>query len=304
MKIVRCQNGHFYDSDLYCGCPHCGKKETEAQNKVREDYREYRKAEKAAEKKKKKIFALPQKKDKKEKNAQEASCAEYSCEPTTALSASELAYLFPDGKDDEKKSPEGHKSEPLPAEKAEKPSVPSSPADESAAGETKTPEHDVPKDIKETEDKRKAFECPETVGWFSTKSGEREPCVGWLCGVSGPYRGRSFELKAGGNFIGRAPDNDIVLAEDNRVSRHKHARVAFEPRTGEFYIEVGESSGLAYRNGENILHHAALSVNDVIEIGGGSYIFVPLCSSDFSWDHYPQADSICRGTPTGGGDSL
>ncbi|MDR3304686.1 MAG: FHA domain-containing protein [Clostridiales Family XIII bacterium] len=24
MNLVRCENGHFYDSDLYAACPHCG----------------------------------------------------------------------------------------------------------------------------------------------------------------------------------------------------------------------------------------------------------------------------------------
>ena len=61
-----------------------------------------------------------------------------------------------------------------------------------------------------------------TVGYYAQVIGV-EPVVGWLVCIKGAYRGESFKLKSGRNFIGRAANMDIVLGADQSVSRLRHA---------------------------------------------------------------------------------
>ncbi len=322
MKPIRCKNGHYYDADLYKGCPHCdGAKdmiinvEAPSAGKGRGSVRSTDDVN--AEKKERRnspflSFLKVREKNEINKKTSEVSAdfEPYECEPTVALSEYELKSLLERDRDSR---PSERVPEPADLSDAFRPIKIDDGSDETEFCEGKnvftgnagriTERHSVEsftaiRDNASEADKScgsSAFICPETVGIFNAGEGENEPCVGWLTAVSGAYRGRSFELKPGGNFIGRSPENDIVLKEDNRVSRFRHVRVTYEPRCREFYIEAGESGGLAYLNGKNILHHAVLSAGDLIEIGGGCYIFVPLCSKNFSWSDYPPAGPICPG---------
>ena len=69
-----------------------------------------------------------------------------------------------------------------------------------------------------------------TVGYYAQVLGV-EPVVGWLVCIRGAYRGESFRLKSGRNFIGRAANMDIVLGADQSVSRLRHAAVVYDPRS-------------------------------------------------------------------------
>ena len=40
-----------------------------------------------------------------------------------------------------------------------------------------------------------------------------KPPVGWLVGTSGPAKGKTYVIREGKNFVGSAPDMDIVLVE-------------------------------------------------------------------------------------------
>src|SRR5260221_1427992 len=56
-----------------------------------------------------------------------------------------------------------------------------------------------------------------------------DPVVGWLVCLEGPDRGRDYRLHSEKNFIGRAPNMDVVLGGDDTVSREKHGVVIFDP---------------------------------------------------------------------------
>ena len=117
-----------------------------------------------------------------------------------------------------------------------------------------------------------------------------QPVTGWLVGLNGPVRGKVFELKAGRNFIGRAPDSEIVLAEDNAVSYSRHASVIYEPNTRKFIAQAGESNGLIYLNGEMVLNSAQLTVYDRITVGSTRLLFFPLCSESFDWEDLEKSE--------------
>ena len=130
-----------------------------------------------------------------------------------------------------------------------------------------------------------------TVGYYSDVSSGAEPVVGWLVCVEGIDFGRSFDLKAGKNFIGRNPIvNDIVLQGDNSVSREKHAIVVYDPKSSAFIVQPGMSSELFYVNEKVILQATVIKMRDIISVGNTKLMFMPFCGPDFSWDDYKDKD--------------
>ena len=122
-----------------------------------------------------------------------------------------------------------------------------------------------------------------TVSIYGSRM-KSEPTVGWLIGLSAPYLGECFELRAGKNFIGSGPDMDIVLAADNKVSRYRHAVVLYEPKARIFLAQAGDSRELFYINDEAVLNNQPLEAYDKLTVGETKLMFFPLCSSEFSWD--------------------
>lgn len=110
-----------------------------------------------------------------------------------------------------------------------------------------------------------------------------EPVVGWLVAMAGPERGRDFRLRAERNFIGRAVENDVVIAGDPRVSRLRHAIVTFEPRKRVFYLSPGDASGLVYLNDELLDKTTPIGPTDVIEVGDTTLKLVPFVTAEFNW---------------------
>lgn len=123
-----------------------------------------------------------------------------------------------------------------------------------------------------------------TIGYYSIDTGV-EPVVGWLVCIEGIDFGKSFNLKAGKNFIGRnSQTNDIVLQGDNSVSREKHAIVVYDPKSSAFLVQPGMSSELFYLNDKVILQASIIKVRDIISVGNTKLMFIPFCGPDFSWE--------------------
>ena len=122
-----------------------------------------------------------------------------------------------------------------------------------------------------------------TVGYYSRVIGV-EPVVGWLVCIEGEYKGESFKLKSGRNFIGRAANMDVVLSADHSVSRFKHASVIYEPRSRQFIVATGESRELCYLNDEVVLSNKRMEAYDVLNLGNTSLMLIPCCSARFTWE--------------------
>ncbi len=127
-----------------------------------------------------------------------------------------------------------------------------------------------------------------TVAYY--QFADAEPVVGWLIGLSGFYFGESFNLKAGHNFIGRSLSMDVALVEEKSVSREYHANIIFDPKSRRFFIQPGRGNGLTYLNDELLLSPAELHIYNKIQLGDHSYIFMPFCGKNFSWDDYVNED--------------
>lgn len=121
-----------------------------------------------------------------------------------------------------------------------------------------------------------------TVSFYSQKIGI-DPVVGWLICIEGAEKGRSFELHAGRNFVGRGKDMDVVLS-DSSVSRNKHAIIIYEAKNKMFIAQAGESRELFYVNDEVVLSNTKLEAYDTLLIGDTKLAFIPFCGDKFSWE--------------------
>lgn len=121
-----------------------------------------------------------------------------------------------------------------------------------------------------------------TVGEFKRKLGY-EPVVGWLVCVEGPEVGKDYRLYGRINTIGRAEDNDVVLAQEHTVSQKNHVRLAYDARHNNYQLIPGDGSNVTYLNDEPLYVPQKLNAYDVLEMGETKLIFVPLCNDRFCW---------------------
>lgn len=82
--------------------------------------------------------------------------------------------------------------------------------------------------------------------------------------TSGPLAGQVIPVVEGGMEIGRSPDNDLVILDDDGVSRF-HARLLFD--NGSLWLRDGGSRNGVFVNDQRVQDHRALKVGDVIRIG-------------------------------------
>ncbi len=123
-----------------------------------------------------------------------------------------------------------------------------------------------------------------TIGYFDSYT-KHEPVVGWLVCIEGESAGEDYRLKTSKNYIGRAETNDVIIRDDNSISREKHAIIIYEPIEGIFIAQPGESSALYYCNDKVVLSPIQLKNRDVIRIGKTKLVFVPFCIESFKWEN-------------------
>jgi pSer/pThr/pTyr-binding forkhead associated (FHA) protein len=112
---------------------------------------------------------------------------------------------------------------------------------------------------------------------------EVDPVCGWLVCIEGSRVGKDYKIKNGKNFIGRADDMDIQIIGDNYIANRNHAIVVYDPKKKNYVLLPGDSSGIAYLNGEPAYMPSELSAYDVIELGKSKFLFVPFCGEHFEW---------------------
>lgn len=123
----------------------------------------------------------------------------------------------------------------------------------------------------------------ETVGELST-SPASALAAGWLCVTNGPHRGSTHPIRMGRNKVGRGPANQIVLAVgDDAISTDAHVVVAADPKTRRFFIVPGDSTNIAYVDGEPLL--AAVEVVDraKLQLGLTEIVFIQCLGNYVDW---------------------
>lgn len=118
----------------------------------------------------------------------------------------------------------------------------------------------------------------------AASSGDRPLTVGWLTVIDGPGRGASREVYYGGNTIGRAPEQRIVLDFGDGTIGRLAAVIRFDHKTNAYYLVAEHSVNNVYVNDDIVLGNVQLAAHDRIQIGETTLLFVPLCGDGFSWD--------------------
>lgn len=126
-----------------------------------------------------------------------------------------------------------------------------------------------------------------TVSIMQANAGENapqtEPVVGWLVCVDGPMRGNDYRIRAGYNYIGREI-GDIHIRGDQTISRQRHARIAYDASTHQYFFGPDEGRNLLRVNGKTIMIPVELHNYDIITVGQTKLMFVGLCGDHFSWE--------------------
>ncbi|MDD6269439.1 MAG: zinc-ribbon domain-containing protein [Oscillospiraceae bacterium] len=112
----------------------------------------------------------------------------------------------------------------------------------------------------------------------------KEPVVGWIVAVEGEHRGEAYQLVTGKNRIGRNTGNDIIIPNDNTISKVDHAIIVYEPKKHIFILQAGNGNGLTYLNEEIVLESKVLSNYDTLQIGSQVFRFIAFCGDNFSWE--------------------
>ncbi|MBR4050458.1 MAG: FHA domain-containing protein [Clostridia bacterium] len=324
MNVVKCTAGHYFDTDVYERCPHCGaasmaegggipqKSETKPQGK----------------------FSWMRKKPKNEPEFTQTEKSEpdigwpgpptgnFFDDPTEPLPDDgyipvEPDKIFKDQKtldfwDDVSSGKEIQTT--TDDDDVEKENEENGFSFDSSGIDTQEPvdekmkpqEEKKPTELQETIRNASASNDGKTVSYFSavtaaktseekkdnhpavnkSTSSASDPVVGWLVCVKGVHFGESFYIGTGKNSIGRNSDNRIVVWADKTISRVKHALIVYEPKKKQFYLQPGDSSGLTYLNDEYITESKIMKAHDVIELGESKFVFIPLCGDSFSWEDY------------------
>lgn len=117
-----------------------------------------------------------------------------------------------------------------------------------------------------------------------------EPVVGWLVCVEGAEKGKSHDLWAKINTIGRDENMDVCIPSDPTISKDTHARLAYDPKHNNFQLIPGMSVNNIYLNDEPIYIPTKIEAYDLVELGDTKLLFVPLCGDRFRWDMEKQQE--------------
>lgn len=260
MKKTTCDRGHFYDGDTYVSCPICQKlvKDLEGSQSSKDVFGKEERDGDSTPKKKWLQKLIRSEKHTQELPNEEPQIQEKAHEKKVSSIMENVAENDTEVSKD-MKQPQKHTVRLTDmAEEATLASQIAQIQQESASG-------------------------AKTMALYGT---EADPVTGWLVCVRGVEKGVSYPLKTGQNFIGRALNMDIVLHQENSVSRNKHALIVFEPKRQIFLIQQGESSGLTYVNEELLMGMRQLQPYDKLQLGECELIFVPFCGPKFNWKEY------------------
>ncbi|MEZ5870462.1 MAG: FHA domain-containing protein [Nitratireductor sp.] len=111
--------------------------------------------------------------------------------------------------------------------------------------------------------------------------------TGWLVVISGPGKGKSFELGHAKNFIGRGAHNTVPLDfGDTGISRDKAAIVVYDESDFRFHLLDGGERNNIHCNGSLVLQPVELKARDKIKIGSTTLEFIPFCGQGHDWADY------------------
>lgn len=110
-------------------------------------------------------------------------------------------------------------------------------------------------------------------------------CVGWLLAITGPMKGKAYNISEGRNSVGRSPSNRIVLPTDDGISRSAQVYVIYDPEENVYILTPGDGSALARINGKRLDMATYLRHGDNITLSKKTVMrFIPACDDNFKWE--------------------
>lgn len=313
MDVIRCKNGHFFDGDLYTVCPHCGEAAMPSGAATAQPVKEEKKGFWGRGRKEKEVAAQPVSKTAVGIPNEESvigSAPTEVMQTSNTVNNENVPLQKTPTLDFWQTTPSAEnqvvEQNVEPVEEIKAP-IENNEKVEREVQNLFQNEEKVEPVVQEASSLREAVRNAsasnegKTMSYFSSAVGPTsnqtqtrqvtEPVVGWLVCISGCYFGECFKIFAGKNSIGRSEENRIVIANDNSISRNKHALLVYEPKKRNFYIQPGDSSGLTYLNDDYITESQKMKARDIVELGDSKFMFVPLCGEDFSWEeHMPKGE--------------
>lgn len=274
MILKRCENGHYYDGEIYRECPECrGMGQSSYGQAVGADYGDYADEDSVT-------VALPRSQGR--AGVSGASRANGYME--------DYSQDYGDDENVTVALPR-HAAAPVPAPRhAAAPAQASRQTSAAAPAQASHPAsasalHPASRPQQESRHVSGQVSAPHPVSASQAprKSGLK-PVVGWLVCVQGNDFGSSFTMKHGKNFIGRSADMDIVLHGDESIAWENHAAVFYVPKQRRFAIEPGMNGSRVYLNREAVIRPVWMKQHDILTIGSCSLMFFPCCGEHFSWE--------------------
>lgn len=321
MNVIRCKNGHFFDGDSYDKCPHCGESAMAGGGNPTPAKEEKKGFWGRGKKDKDTVsspaysappVAQPRNIDNGDTPTESTGNSGSPAQSAPLLKKNPTLDFWQTSSHSESGSDSSQSQQEEAVAPAPEKKIVAPVASEDLGGqaeavssdsheETHEVETDATSSLREAVRNASASNEGKTMSYFSSAtapSGNQsqpkqpsEPVVGWLVCVKGFHFGECFSIFAGKNSIGRSTENRIVIADDNSISRVKHALIVYEPKKRNFYLQPGDSSGLTYLNDDYITESHLLSSHDMIELGDSKFLFVPLCGEKFTWeDHMPKGE--------------
>lgn len=112
-----------------------------------------------------------------------------------------------------------------------------------------------------------------------------DPVVGWLVCLNGKEKGRDYRIHSDNNFVGRSEKMDICVRGDDTISRENHAVISYDMVDKCFYLSRGEGRSIIRLNGKAMLTSERLEAYDVLEVGRTRLLFIPMCGERFEWSN-------------------
>ncbi len=272
MILKRCNNGHYYDGEIYKECPECmGAGRQPFMQAPAPSYGDYADEDSVT-------VALPRTPS----GRRPAGAGAFDDDPATAALAGGLSGRRPAGGgifDDDPvtaampHTPPGRKPAgagifddgPVTA------AMPRTPPGQKSAG------------AGVFDDSPATAAMPQKPQKPVRKQGLK-PVVGWLLCIQGMDIGNSFTVRLGKNFIGRSSEMEIALHGDEGIAMEKHAAVYYVPKQRRFAVEPGLSGRPFYVNRNAVTRPIWIKQHDIITLGNASLMFFPCCGEHFSWE--------------------
>lgn len=268
MKVIKCENNHFYDADKYGSCPHC------AAQKVNTPTEKNSPQGQGMENMGKGI-KCPSCGN--ELSEEDKFCGKCGAKiGGRGLTAASVPIQHPGGQPIvQVQHPNG-----MPAQ-VQRPSV--NPIQVQQGIRMQSASNSPKVAASESDEKTVAL-----FGGNTQKQYGIVPVAGWLVCIKGKHIGENFKIVIGQNTVGRGINNRIVLSKDAALLEEGHLVIVYEPRGRVFFVQPGNVKSVSYLNGEIITGGRRLKAKDRLDIGGGSYMFIPLCGTDFSWENFSE----------------